>query len=777
MADTSRYITKALAAQEDMLFGEGTTQQTRGGRTYTVSKLRGFYPCNSLTELNELDPDRFPKACTVINSSVVNYAHDGTSYRAVGEATVATIEEMQAIQDPMPGLVVHLTHPVRKGTFIATEGDFSAQIALDSNMGIYVSSGSVCLVRDVDTTEINVAWWGVSVTSTAEENTAGLLSIRKYLKDRGNYHTIINLPSGLLQYKTAQWLHGLKSIEVNGGPTRLQNVISDAEGETTANRIPLYLNAGYMQDGAFGSGDGFGTYNSGNLIASVSMGSTSITLKTAADSDNYNEGDRVFLYGWNQSSFGFPPSLRVFEHATVRASSGGVLTLASPIKYSYREDWHEIYNITDAPCGAARIINLDRGDDFTLCESFTLRNVEMMPSPEHVGAETSLGGSLYTYGAKNVVLENVKVNGYFYPGENNDCKLTNCDIKFAEIDKQLNHITSENTKWREVSNGPGCLYARFESDTILKPIANWSVKRADFVACEHKQITEGNSQLMLAGIGPNVERVSFINPKIHTGALTNKQVPLIEVDATESIAVTGVETGGIRVAYNGSTADPILLAVGVGTRLFNSNSEFYVTALYEDSGDTVILGDNYGDDIAVSDVLYVNKVSTVEIKNHKLLGVNPNNYLKNSGSSSDNIIDIIGKNGIDNAIIDSIYRKDKIIYLPFIDNRLRTGNSILNIAIYGRIKSILVNVTSPTTTPSAFSYIGRPSGEGTKPFQLNIDLTTAGVRYCDIAQTVGSVGSDTLVKLTNAYHLQLGFNQPTSMAGAEAQGYIIIELL
>lgn len=85
MADEVRYITKQLAAQEDLAFGEGSVVQARNGQSYTVNKIRGFYPCNSLAELNSLDGNRFPKACTVIDGVICFYVYSNGSYSQVAE--------------------------------------------------------------------------------------------------------------------------------------------------------------------------------------------------------------------------------------------------------------------------------------------------------------------------------------------------------------------------------------------------------------------------------------------------------------------------------------------------------------------------------------------------------------------------------------------------------------------------------------------------------------------------------------------------------------------
>ena len=83
MASSVRTVTKALAAEEDLLYGEGTAQQTRAGAAYTVTKVRGFRPVNDMDELNALDYNKFPKAVLVTGGYFKFYQFNGTEYEQV----------------------------------------------------------------------------------------------------------------------------------------------------------------------------------------------------------------------------------------------------------------------------------------------------------------------------------------------------------------------------------------------------------------------------------------------------------------------------------------------------------------------------------------------------------------------------------------------------------------------------------------------------------------------------------------------------------------------
>lgn len=92
MVATVRTVTKALAAEEDILFGEGTAQQTRAGKSYTVNKFRNARPVNSLSELNELDFNKFPKAILVENGTIKFYQYNGAIYEELVPISKTSVE-------------------------------------------------------------------------------------------------------------------------------------------------------------------------------------------------------------------------------------------------------------------------------------------------------------------------------------------------------------------------------------------------------------------------------------------------------------------------------------------------------------------------------------------------------------------------------------------------------------------------------------------------------------------------------------------------------------
>lgn len=77
-------ILKDLAGQEDLLLGEGSENQVRDGLAFPVSKIRVIYPANDTTEIQNLDPNKYPKVMLWSGSTVQFYLWDGSVYQPVG---------------------------------------------------------------------------------------------------------------------------------------------------------------------------------------------------------------------------------------------------------------------------------------------------------------------------------------------------------------------------------------------------------------------------------------------------------------------------------------------------------------------------------------------------------------------------------------------------------------------------------------------------------------------------------------------------------------------
>ena len=95
MTEVTRTVQKVLACEEDMNYGEEEFLQTRGSGQFQVSKIRGFRPCNSQEELDNLDPERFPKACLVLDGEITFYQYNDvtTQYEVLNLAINSEVSD------------------------------------------------------------------------------------------------------------------------------------------------------------------------------------------------------------------------------------------------------------------------------------------------------------------------------------------------------------------------------------------------------------------------------------------------------------------------------------------------------------------------------------------------------------------------------------------------------------------------------------------------------------------------------------------------------------
>lgn len=156
MAASVRTVTKALAAEEDLLYGEGTAQQTRAGASYTVTKIRGFRPVNSTSELEELDSMKFPKAVLVDNGLLRFFQFNGTEYEELvpvhkTETVSSVVNSVSAIAKSLFIFSVASAHTIdsitngtvgQEVTIVST----TANTTIQNNASIVLKGGSDYLI-------------------------------------------------------------------------------------------------------------------------------------------------------------------------------------------------------------------------------------------------------------------------------------------------------------------------------------------------------------------------------------------------------------------------------------------------------------------------------------------------------------------------------------------------------------------------------------------------------------------------------------------------------
>lgn len=153
MNPVTRKITKVLAVEEDINYGEGNAKQLRSGTNYPVNLVRTLRPVNNVTELTELDPERFPKAAMVYDGQISFFQHNGEEYEqlvansktVVVEAPIAAISAIGKETVIISSSEVHSLSYLNNGTL----GQFLNIVSTTSNTTIS-NSPTISLIGGVD---------------------------------------------------------------------------------------------------------------------------------------------------------------------------------------------------------------------------------------------------------------------------------------------------------------------------------------------------------------------------------------------------------------------------------------------------------------------------------------------------------------------------------------------------------------------------------------------------------------------------------------------------
>ena len=94
-------------------------------------------------------------------------------------------------------------------------------------------------------------------------------------------------------------------------------------------------------------------------FAEVSAGAVSLTLLTAADAAKFKVDQLVMVTGLTLMPWGWPPNPENVEYHRITAINGNVLTLAKPLRFSYKTEWPHFTNPPgDDYLGPATLVSL-----------------------------------------------------------------------------------------------------------------------------------------------------------------------------------------------------------------------------------------------------------------------------------------------------------------------------------------------------------------------------------------------------------------------------------
>jgi hypothetical protein len=386
-----------------------------------------------------------------------------------------------------------------------------------------------------------------------------MLAMRNFMVTNRQKHYNIMMPQGLVQFTDAKWLHNVRSFTIWGGPTQLQNV---GTSSSTTENIPIWFNEIFLDNA--GTPPGSGTEVNGYTINTNPKFSNSVTLVSSANVSNFAVNTWVLVYGYNQASSGYPPSMRTFEYRRIQSISGGTLTFYEPLMNEYRSDWADLATDNNQLFGAARVLPLNR-PLFNVVEYAELNDLEFLPSTGYVaGTQSSLGGSLYSGGCIKFIGRRLKINGYYYPTQGMTTELEDCWINFTEIDKVIDRVTFRNCEIMTLDNGPAANFVRVVGGRILSPIANLNCR--EFVSENTKfyNNTTTLNQIISLAASCFQRSVQILRPTVDMKDVREETGTLPSQSTATSTTFILPSTSSTTNSYYNNMQISILSGTGVG---------------------------------------------------------------------------------------------------------------------------------------------------------------------------------------------------------------------
>jgi hypothetical protein len=594
---------------------------------------------------------------------------------------------------------------------------------------------------------IEAAAYGVSAQGSPEQNSTALLKIRARMQSSDSTFDLI-LPDGRLDILTGRWLQGVRDVRVRGGKgTQLRNIgVSDKTTEC----VPLIVNQDYFLNNA-GSVPGFGEFTNGDRIRSVAAQSSVIRLLNTDSATNYRPGMPILIYGYNQDSQGYPPSIRYFQRNSVANVGVGFIELAMPLQYDYDARWADIAQNSDDiaennETGAARVLSLDR-PGFRVARNIELEDLEFLSSRERHDENdvTSLDGSLYAFSADRIVCNRVRVNGYFYPSASGTIIVNDSYIRFVENDKLVDHIEYNRCEIGFFSNGPAANRIVVNNSTIEQPIPIVSCRAVEFNDVTFMGKRRTASAFVTLSFSTPMDSVIFNRPRLVASAAG--VLPLTTGGGVVRVKVTAAKGDVLYTRFFGIN-DPVPRGLSVGSILRNDSGEplFDVTGVWFENGETAIgvKARSEGATGHVGQILLANICKKLSITDPIIVGARAgkDERFSTPRSSFNSPFDVAVQLKADDTKILDAYHNDSMIVGRF-DFGESTEQQTFDVTIHRRARQLIVSVGDQKEVTaldgdralllSGLDYTGRTV------WRSSFDITAPGMR---------TIGEDQVVSMS-----------------------------
>ena len=179
-------------------------------------------------------------------------------------------------------------------------------------------------------------------------------------------------------------------------------------------------------------------------IATVSAGSTTVTLSTPAEATRYPVGSWICITGQGiQAGASFPPNFQLFEYHLVTANSGtgtGILTLNIALTYSYKSTWPLV-----DPSGAQTTDNGGPATIYLMAPSWNA-NVKVYGL-----TISSAATQLNLTGRDAALYDSTFYGSGFAPTFGQNISVYNSTFGLTEVDKLISQLSINNSRFSDLT--------------------------------------------------------------------------------------------------------------------------------------------------------------------------------------------------------------------------------------------------------------------------------------------------------------------------------------
>ena len=651
----------------------------------------------------------------------------GGSLTATGGGSGGFITSIATLQglSPATGSAI-LTLGGRTGLFTWNGANLSAQVTGDPGQGITIApasdttGASGAWVRQYPLPDVYLSWWGVLADGTTDNSTA-LINWNTWARTQAG--VTAHAPTGQINFDMFHCfgtLFGLLKLNLYGYGTTFQNV------STTS---------GYQWPFFFACAPNL--HSSGPLIATTTVGATSVTCLTPAQASAFVVGNAAVVMSLDLEYVGYPPACDQFDFVIVTGvnASTGVVTFANDtIRYIHRADFPDGGNST--PCGKARIWPLDS----TSGGLSIPWNVEHVYHGLKIPEDNQSGAGTYT----QQVGRSIKSIDCTYPG------ISPSICGYAGFERCKFTAQCETDKLVDILEFKDC-----RAYNILNNVQTSSVNLVRATNCNFQELQAGNAKLTIID-NCNIEAfndggyqfgcprtVVIINSRIQS----YPEPPMLANLTDYNLTVDGV---------NSIFANGVFTILNAGT--FPNSSVLWNTIV----GNEIVLGQSSVGHPGNKGVGYVTAIADVGSGASAALQITTTlpyaNLAAASWASGGVLIKrrgrvfVYGSSGCD--VINNLNDGTFLKYLPGEYWRaliFGVTATTMNPPYIGELIELDVNVIQATAISGAaliftsFNALTIPALTGGVTYTITIDLTTVGQRTFTLAGLLGKQPNDSVV--------------------------------